>query len=255
MRYTFLLLPLFSALTLLAGPVTITTHVDKDGAPGALSTEFVTDGIVARVFFTVTITDPAQITAAEGCALQVNLVTAEGEHYAYDQQTLVPTKNASFWVSSTLREGAYVARYVDKDDATHVYAEMHFTVKPKPMPDYKSNSTIIFCTQVDDNWKAVGAKSVWKAGECIHFYFQSTLLVDPLYHTWSIRRVDADGKEQPVRDLNQGAGGVAFRKLATDDVCEFAEPGTYRVYLFGQDDLERHPDSAVYLAKGEFVVQ
>jgi hypothetical protein len=255
MRHILTLLFLILALRSVAGPVTITTHVDKNGEPGVATTEFTTDGIVARVFITLTIVDHTQVKAASGCDLQVKMVTAEGEQYAYNQQTIVPAQNGSFWVSTTLREGNYVARYVDKDDAGTVFTEMRFVVKPKPMPDYRNNSTITFCTSVDDNWKAIGARTTWKTGECIHLYFQSTLLVDPLYHTWSIRRLSADGTEILVRDLNQGAGGQAFRKLATDDVCEFGEPGTYRVYLFGQDDLERNGDKAVYLSKGELTVQ
>lgn len=211
----------------------------------------------ARVYFLIEIINVAAIKAKYRMELQVMKKKDGVEEYAYAMETYVPTKAGKVpFISSTFGEGSYVARLINKDNDKEIYAESNFSVAGMEKPNYKKNSTFVFCKSVDDGWNPVGVVKSIKAGSCIQFLYKAK---DKIHHTfmiWKIVRLKTDGTEEYVNELQQNAGDDPYRFLATDNVCEFSKPGKYRVYLYDKNTYDSHHGTAEeYYGSGELIVE
>lgn len=210
----------------------------------------------ARVYFVIDITNFSSIKAKYRLELQVYKQKEGNEEYAYSYEFMIPKDNGRVWVYSDFTEGNYVARFLNKDDNSDIYATANFTVGASAIPDYKNNSTFVFCKSVDDNWNPVGQTTKIKAGDCIQFLYKAKDKIHDYFMEWEIVRLKADGTEEYVNDLLQNAGDEPYRYLATDNVCEFSTPGKYRVYLMSKNEYDSHHGvSDNYYGMAELIVQ
>lgn len=228
-----------------------------DAKPGKPMTSFQqkeTGG--ARVYFVIDVANFSAIKAKYRLELQVYKQKDGNEEYAYSYEMGIPQKNGQLWVFSDFTEGQYVARFVNKDDNSDVYATTNFTVGASAIPDYKHNSTFVFCKSVDDNWNPVNPVTKIQAGSCIQFLYKAKDKIHDYFMMWCIRRIKADGSEEYVNDLQQDAGQDPYRFLATDDMCYFSQPGKYRVYLMSKNEYDsQHGVSENYFGMAEITVQ
>ena len=210
----------------------------------------------ARVYFVFDIVNASAIKAKYRLELMVYKQKDGNEEYAYSYEFGIPKANGQIWVFSDFTEGSFVARFVNKDDNSDVYATANFTVGASAIPDYKHNSTFVFCKLVGDNWNPVSATTKMQAGTCIQFLYKAKDKIHDYFMMWCIRRVKADGSEEYVNDLQQDAGQDPYRFLATDDVCDFSQPGKYRVYLMSKNEYDsQHGVSENYFGMAEISVQ
>jgi hypothetical protein len=158
--------------------------------------------------------------------------------------------------------GEYVTRIYDKDNESDIYASGTFTVGAVSKSDYRSNSTFVACKSVNDDWEAVGETKKIAAGSCIQFLYKASKSMPPIknyFVVWAIRKVKSDGSLEYVNDLLQNVGDNGWRYCATNDVCEFSKPGTYRVYLVTKENSDSMhgdiSDNAEYFGKMEFTVE
>ena len=211
----------------------------------------------AKVYFLIEIINVKAITAKYRIMLMVNKKKDGNEEYAYSYELKVPSQNGKVpFIYADFMQGDYVARLVNKDNDKEVYAVNTFSIAGMAKPDYKSNSTFVFCKSVDDNWNAVGAVPKIKKGDCISFCTKPKNKMYESVMMWVIMRVKNNGTEEYVNDLQQDAGNDPYRFLATDNVCEFSAPGKYRIYLFDKTTYDTHHGiSNEYYGKGDLTVE
>lgn len=73
-----------------------------------------------------------------------------------------------------------------------------------------------------------------KAGGCITLFFESKdKIKNQGSMRWGIFKVEADGKETYVNQLDQGIGQLQeWRRLSYEECSAFAVPGKYRIYIY-----------------------
>lgn len=173
------------------------------------------------------------------------------------QDLFIPTRNGFFYIPGEFTPGNYAAVIRDKDHPEDVYHTANFTITGRPKIDYKNNSTLQVCKSVDDAWNPIGLSTKFNAGECVNFLYKAKDRMNYITMLWNVVRVKADGTEEYVTHLNQGAGNKPFRWLATTEgICMFDQPGKYRVYLFEKDKWDnRHDEDSEFVGKAEFTIE
>ena len=152
----------------------------------------------------------------------------------------------------------------------------HFNLAAVAHPKYTPNATkvsnvadgftydrtkfkIWTCKSLDDNWKAIGQTNKIKAGSCINLYFESQVKIKNLGDMrWGIFKVEADGKEIYVNQLDQGVGQLTeWRKLTYEECNAFALKGNYRIYISTKDDADAYfgVNNKNYFAKADLTVE
>jgi hypothetical protein len=210
----------------------------------------------AVVYFRVDIQNFKAIKAKYRMQVVVMEVKDGKESINYQNDMFIPTKNGWTYVYSQFSPGTYNVQVRDKDNPDDVYNKVSFTVTGRPKIDYKNNSTLVVCQSVDDNWNPVGLTTHFKAGQCMNFLYKAKDKMSYITMLWNVVRVKADGTEEYVTHLEQGAGNKPFRWLATESgICVFNTPGKYRIYLFEKESWDnRHDEDSKYVGKGEFTV-
>ena len=211
----------------------------------------------AYVYFNIDVLNYKAIKAKYRLEIVVMEVKDGKEIPNYHNDMFVPNKNGWQYLFSQFTAGIYNVSIRDKDNPADVYNKVTFTVTGKPKPDYKHNSTLVACTSVDDNWNPVGQTTKFKAGQCMNFLYKAKDRMSYITMLWNVVRVKADGTEEYVTHLIQGAGNKPFRWLATTEgICMFNTAGKYRIYLYEKESWDnRHDGDSQYVGKAEFTVE
>mgnify|MGYP000967628535 FL=1 len=210
----------------------------------------------AIAYFKIDIKNFSAIKAKYRLELIVTKKTETGDEYAYSQEMYVPTKNG--WVSlySEFTDGIYNCKLRDKENENDVYGTASFTVSPKPLVDYKNNSTLVVCKTVDDNWMPVGETSKIKTGTCVNFLYKAKDRMNFDFLVWAIVKIKADGTEEYINHLQQSMSSNPYRyTCTTEGICNFEKPGKYRIYLLDKANWNAGQNANEHLGKTELTVE
>lgn len=221
-----------------------------------------------RLYIQTTVVDFKKMTVQNKLHLIVKTIDKGNELIIHDWVWPPLTKNQVLSTNCYFPAGDYTISLVDNDKSEIVFATRSITVKPNAakvsnvadgFPYDRSKFKIWTCKSVDDNWKAIGQTSSIKAGECISLFFESQEKLKNFGSMrWGIFKIEPDGRETFVNQLDQGIGDLSeWRKLTYEECNAFAAKGKYRIYISTKDDADAYyaVNNKNYFAKADLIVE
>ena len=220
------------------------------------------------MFVKIPITNFKKITAKNRIHLSITTNENGNEYSIHEWNWPAVTKNTILSTDYKFPAGNYTISVFDNDNPTNIFAKRTITVTPNiakitnaesGFPYDRKKLKIWTCASVDDNWKAVGVTNKMKVGGCITLFLESKDKIKNLGSMrWGIFKVEADGKETYVNQLDQGIGQLQeWRRLSYEECNAFAVKGKYRVYISTKDDADAYfgVNNKNYFAKVDIDVE
>jgi len=267
-------------ITIVAQPCTIKLHevvigkTDKNAVKSQTVGKELTSFMVPagentlRLYVQTNVADFKKMKVQKKLHLIVKTTDKGNEEIIHDWVWPPLTKNQVLSTNCYFPAGDYTITLVDNDNPEIVFAKRSIIVKPNAakvsnvadgFPYDRTKFKIWTCKSVDDNWKAIGQTNKIKAGSCINLFFESqNKLKNFGSMRWGIFKIEADGRETFVNQLDQGIGDLSeWRKLTYEECNAFATKGKYRIYISTKDDADAFyaVNTKNYFAKADLTVE
>ena len=171
-------------------------------------------------------------------------------------------KTAGF--SVTLQPGEYEVKLVDKFNTDKLFASTKITVSADAVGDRATGNIasgtgkLMFCKEIDDNWKCVGESTTWKAGQTFNLYVIMPVKVPLSLTMWVIHKQKADGSDGEFVDeqiQNIGPNGAKYWGTTEGFKLPAGKYSFYSIDSAKRQQTEHSGNLKEYFAKATLVVQ
>ncbi len=224
------------------------------------TTTFASKGTVTNVFGVFRFDPP--LTGTTKHTLKV--IANKGGSFEDDRDITFTTGGRTGAFGMTLKPGRYELQIVNKFDQAKLYMKASIvvsedTVGARATDNMKSGAgKLMFCKEVDDNWKCVGEATKWKANQPFNTFVELPTPAGVTLTRWVIHKQKSDGTDGAfVDEQMQNIGETRFRKWATTEGWRLPA-GVYTIYSIASQQAQTTEHSGNlknYFAKATVTIQ